>query len=114
MATAEGLVRVVVEDSGSGIPEKDLELIFEKFVQGGKIQSHAGGTGLGLAICREIVQAHGGRIWAENRAEGGARIALEMPLAGPPAAAEQDILQPRAGHDEDLLTERIQEGSAAA
>ena len=55
-----------------------LEAIFDKFIQSSKTRTGAGGTGLGLAICREIVNAHQGRIWAENRPEGGARIAFEI------------------------------------
>jgi signal transduction histidine kinase len=74
----DDFVRVAVRDEGEGIPEGELEDIFDKFVQSSKHASGAGGTGLGLAICREIVSAHGGRIWAENRAEGGACLTLEL------------------------------------
>lgn len=76
-----GAFVVSVSDQGIGIPEDELEAIFDKFVQSTKTRTAAGGTGLGLAICREIVQAHGGRIWAENRVEGGARVSFEIPLA---------------------------------
>ena len=114
IATAAGLARVVVEDSGSGIPESDLELIFEKFVQAGSIKKHAGGTGLGLAICREIVAAHGGRIWAENRTEGGARITFQVPLEGPPVAAEPDILQTASGDERSSLAATPEERRDAA
>ncbi|MBI4601284.1 MAG: HAMP domain-containing protein [Planctomycetes bacterium] len=78
-------VRVSVEDRGVGIPPEDLEAVFDKFVQSKRTKSGAGGTGLGLTICREIVSAHGGRIWAENRPEGGAAIRFELPIHGPPA-----------------------------
>ena len=69
-----------VEDGGPGIPEDELELVFDKFAQSSKTKSGAGGTGLGLAICREIVSAHGGRIWAESRSGGGARFCLTLPI----------------------------------
>lgn len=70
----------VVRDQGPGIPEDELEAIFDKFVQSTRTKSGAGGTGLGLAICSEIIAGHGGRIWAENNPEGGAAIAFEIPL----------------------------------
>jgi signal transduction histidine kinase len=103
MASEEGRARVVVEDSGVGIPEGELELIFENFAQASNSKAQSGGTGLGLAICREVVGAHAGRIWAANRPEGGARITVELPLEGPPATSQQDILRPSDGsHGQDL------------
>jgi PAS domain S-box-containing protein len=65
-------LRVSLEDQGVGIPEDELDAIFDKFVQSSKTKSGAGGTGLGLAICREIVNAHGGRITARNTPLGAA------------------------------------------
>lgn len=76
-----GAFVISVSDEGIGIPKDELEAIFDKFVQSSKTRTAAGGTGLGLAISREIVQAHGGRIWAENRVEGGGRVSFEIPLA---------------------------------
>jgi signal transduction histidine kinase len=55
-----------VADEGGGIPEGELESVFDKFVQSSVTKTGAGGSGLGLSICREIVEAHGGKIWAEN------------------------------------------------
>jgi signal transduction histidine kinase len=75
-----GHVRVSVRDHGIGIPEGELELIFDKFVQSSKTKSGAGGTGLGLAICRQIVEGHGGRIWAEHADGGGALFTFDLPL----------------------------------
>lgn len=75
----QDLLRVTVTDQGEGIPDDELEAIFEKFVQSSKTKSAAGGTGLGLPICRQIVAAHKGRVWAENRAEGGAMLIFEIP-----------------------------------
>lgn len=74
--------RVSVADTGPGIPDADLELIFDRFytVDRSRARSKAG-TGLGLAIAREIVQAHGGRIWAGRAEEGGALLTFTVPLA---------------------------------
>jgi PAS domain S-box-containing protein len=72
-------IAVRVVDQGPGIPEEELEQIFEKFVQSSRTTTGAGGTGLGLAICREIVNQHDGRIWAENALPCGARICFELP-----------------------------------
>ncbi|HVN89665.1 MAG TPA: HAMP domain-containing sensor histidine kinase [Candidatus Binataceae bacterium] len=76
----DGKLNVSVSDQGIGVPEAELSSIFDKFVQSSKTTSGAGGTGLGLAICREIVPAHQGRIWAQNREEGGAQFIFELPL----------------------------------
>jgi signal transduction histidine kinase len=73
-------VVVTISDEGVGIPEDEWDIIFDKFAQSSKTRTGAGGTGLGLAICREIVAAHAGRIWAENRSEGGARFSIELPV----------------------------------
>ena len=77
MAT-EGGVSVAVEDNGPGLPAGDPERLFAKF-QRGHEESSAGGAGLGLAICRFIVNAHGGRISASQRPEGGARFVFSLP-----------------------------------
>lgn len=78
---ADDAVRVSVSDRGPGIPESELEAVFDKFVQSSKTKTGAGGTGLGLAISHEIIAAHGGRIWAQNRPEGGATFSFEIPLS---------------------------------
>lgn len=72
---------VSVRDQGAGIPENELEHIFDKFVQSSKNKAGAGGTGLGLPICREIITAHKGRIWAENNPDIGANMSFEIPLS---------------------------------
>jgi len=59
-------IKVSIIDQGIGIPDDELESIFDKFVQSRKTKTNAGGTGLGLAICKKIIQAHSGQIWAEN------------------------------------------------
>lgn len=67
---------IEVEDKGQGIPEDQLEKIFDRFEQGGK---NAGGFGLGLYICREIVEAHGGSITAATNQFGGATFRIVLP-----------------------------------
>ena len=74
------VLELAVSDEGVGIPESELELVFDKFVQSSKTRSNAGGTGLGLAICREIVALHGGRIWASNNQGPGATLRVLLPL----------------------------------
>lgn len=69
--------RLSVEDTGPGIDAEDLPRVFEPFWTG-RTGDHTG-AGLGLSICRTIVEAHGGRIWAEARAGGGAAIRFELP-----------------------------------
>lgn len=70
---------IAFSDTGIGIPEEELESIFEKFVQSSRTKTGAGGTGLGLAICREIVQAHRGTIAAINNPTGGATFTFVLP-----------------------------------
>ena len=72
-------IRIAISDQGPGIPETELESVFEPFVQSSQTKNGAGGTGLGLPICRQILNAHRGRIWAENPSSGGARIVFEFP-----------------------------------
>lgn len=72
---------ISVADSGIGIPESELELIFEKFYRVSSDSTRGiGGAGLGLYICKIIVEAHGGRIWAGNRVQGGAVLSFSLPL----------------------------------
>jgi signal transduction histidine kinase len=73
-----GHVRLSVVDSGTGIPEGALDSIFERFSQAGR-NDRRGRLGLGLYISRCIVEAHGGRIWAERPPGAGARISLTLP-----------------------------------
>lgn len=76
----EGRLKVSVSDEGVGLPEDELETVFDKFIQSSKTKTGAGGTGLGLAISKEIIEAHQGRIWAKNNAEGGAIFTFTLPL----------------------------------
>jgi two-component system sensor histidine kinase KdpD len=74
-----GSVLVAVADRGPGLLPEDLNKVFEKFYRG-QDRSEQSGAGLGLAICRGIVEAHGGRIWAENHPGGGALFRFTLPL----------------------------------
>lgn len=69
-------LRVTVFNEGSHVPENDLDHIFEKFY---RVSSEPGGTGLGLAIARGIVEAHGGRIWADNVGRRGVSFTFTLP-----------------------------------
>jgi two-component system, OmpR family, sensor histidine kinase KdpD len=73
-------VQIVVMDRGIGIPKEDLERVFDKFYRVQRPEQVTG-TGLGLAICKGIVEAHGGRIWAEGRIGGGTCISIAIPVA---------------------------------
>ncbi len=91
-ARDETRVRLSVVDTGPGVPREAIERIFDKFFRVGDGASTEGtvesqgrsattqprGLGLGLYICRRIVQAHGGRIWAENGPEGGSVFHVEL------------------------------------
>ncbi len=77
-----GEVEIEVIDAGPGVPEDQREAIFEKFH---RAAPKVPGLGLGLTVCRGIVLAHGGRIWCENVAGGGASFHFTLPADEPPA-----------------------------
>ncbi len=76
----EDSVELSVSDTGPGISDEDLPHLFERFYRGDPARGRTGGSGLGLAIVRQLVEAHGGTIQAENRPEGGARFVLQIPI----------------------------------
>jgi two-component system sensor histidine kinase KdpD len=78
IAVAERELVFGIADRGPGIPDGEERRIFDKFYR--LDPARAGGVGLGLTICRGIIEAHGGRIWAENRAGGGALFRFALPL----------------------------------
>ena len=78
--TEPGFVRFSVRDSGVGIPSDELERIFERFYKADRARS-GGGTGLGLSISRHLVEAHGGRIWAESVEGQGSTFYFTIPVS---------------------------------
>ena len=84
-AASDGLVAIAVADRGPGLDEDDVPRVFDKFYRGAGASRD--GLGLGLAICKGIVDAHGGRLWAENRSGGGAVFRFTLPVATPPQTA---------------------------
>jgi C4-dicarboxylate-specific signal transduction histidine kinase len=74
-SAAEGRVRVALRDYGHGIPENALADIFRPFFT---TKNH--GLGMGLSISRSMVEAHGGKLWAENAPDGGAVFWIDMPM----------------------------------
>ncbi|MGH2657900.1 MAG: ATP-binding protein [Actinomycetota bacterium] len=77
-AAPEG-VRISVANAGAGIPDEALPTVFERYKRGDEA-AREGSVGLGLFIVRSLTQGHGGTVWAENREEGGTRIAFTLPL----------------------------------
>jgi len=77
-----GDLEVSVEDTGVGLTREAQQRMFERFWRGEQSRTRAGGgAGLGLAIAQGFVEAQGGRLWAENRRDGGARFAFTLPIA---------------------------------
>ncbi|HEY0583412.1 MAG TPA: ATP-binding protein, partial [Chloroflexota bacterium] len=97
---AEDRVRIETRDAGRGIPDDQLERIFERFQQVDASDSRLkGGTGLGLAICRKIVEQHGGRIWAES-SPSGSTFCIELPIDSRRAAGSDSLH--RMSHKQDM------------
>ena len=80
---------VTVSDKGRGIPAGEEQRIFEKFHRVAS-EGNQGGAGIGLTICRSIVEAHGGRIWADNLPTGGAAFHFALPLTEPPLIEHEE------------------------
>ncbi len=77
---AEDLIEVQVRDYGIGVPDDEIESIFDRFYRGKRVKEGVAGTGMGLSIARDIVKAHGGSMWAANMAEGGACFFFTLPV----------------------------------
>ncbi len=80
-AAAGGDIEIRIRDHGPGIPDDELESIFDAFVQSSRTRDGSGGTGLGLTICRRILAAHGGSVQAGHAPGGGALLRLRLPAA---------------------------------
>jgi K+-sensing histidine kinase KdpD len=75
-------VTISVRDQGRGLPAADLDRVFDKFYRADNSDSQAAyGYGLGLYVCRQLIEAHHGRIWAENDPQGGAVFSFTLPVA---------------------------------
>jgi len=79
-------ILITIADDGPGIPEADLERIFDRFYRAqGKRPPRSGGAGLGLAISKRLIEIHGGTIHAENARPTGARFVIKLPRIAEPA-----------------------------
>jgi signal transduction histidine kinase len=77
-------VSLEVIDTGEGIPVADLPFVFERFYRADGVRSRdTGGSGIGLSIAKRIVEDHGGSVFAENSAEGGAVVGFSLPRTVP-------------------------------
>jgi signal transduction histidine kinase len=86
----DGWCEVSVEDTGPGIPNEHLPLVFERFYRVDPSRSRDdGGTGIGLAIARSVVEAHGGRIWVESGSGRGATFLFVLPMNAPVARGKE-------------------------
>ncbi|MCS6871612.1 MAG: GAF domain-containing protein, partial [Anaerolineae bacterium] len=92
---AERMLTVGVTDTGKGVPPEMRTHIFEKFVQISKsaVRGHRG-SGLGLTFCRLAIEAHGGKIWVESGAEGGAAFFFTLPLTAQPSVSGRESDHP--------------------
>jgi len=90
--TGQDELVVTVSDKGAGIPAGEEQRIFEKFHRVDS-EGNQGGAGLGLTICRSIVEAHGGRIWADNLSSGGVAFHFALPLTESPLIEQEESTQ---------------------
>lgn len=74
------MVKYIIEDEGMGIPESEMESVFNKFIQSSKTSTDSGGTGLVLAICKQIIRGHLGKIWAEQNINTGSRFCFYLSI----------------------------------
>lgn len=94
LSPKEGMVRLVVEDAGSGVPEESLPRLFDKFYRVPRGGRHTtGGSGVGLAVVRGFAEAMGGRVTARRSELGGLAVDLDLPVAAE-ATAEASVAAP--------------------
>ncbi|MBW7900372.1 MAG: response regulator [Rhodocyclaceae bacterium] len=109
-----GMIQIDVRDSGVGFPQEEAETIFDKFQQarqGDTLHDRPKGTGLGLAICKEIVERHGGRIWARSEPGRGSVFSLTLPPAADGRAAPDASAEPGASTGSAAGADREAEGA---
>jgi two-component system OmpR family sensor kinase/two-component system sensor histidine kinase BaeS len=98
----EERVLVSVRDTGAGIPPEDLPHVFERFYRADRSRArNTGGSGLGLTIAKQIVEAHGGQIWAQSWLGAGSTFAFSLPLSAPVST----LLSSRSRHTPALAPE---------
>jgi two-component system, OmpR family, sensor histidine kinase SenX3 len=94
---ADDMAEISVADQGIGIPQRDLERIFERFYRVDPARSRAtGGTGLGLAIVKHVTAAHGGKVTVWSKVGEGSTFTLRLPIANRPRAAAGNSQPPAA------------------
>jgi two-component system phosphate regulon sensor histidine kinase PhoR len=91
-------IRIGVRDHGPGIPHNDLKRVFERFYRS-QSRGKARGSGIGLSLVKHIAEAHGGRAWAENAADGGAIVAISLPRKDPSQRISAPGPQPEGSID---------------
>jgi signal transduction histidine kinase len=101
---AAGRAVIIVADQGPGIPSSDHGRVWQPFVRLGEGAGAEGGSGLGLTVVRQVVEAHGGRVWIDNVSGGGARVCASFPMLA--AAGSQPAPAPAAASSERLLPTR--------
>ncbi len=100
LLSSQPFIRLDVSDSGSGIPPEHLPHVFERFYRVDPSRSRStGGSGIGLAIARQLMEAHGGRIWAESEPGKGSVFHFTLPAGSPASDGEipEEVAEITAG-----------------
>ncbi len=113
---SESLIQIEIRDTGIGFPPEDAEAIFDKFQQamhGDTLQDRPKGTGLGLSICREIINRHGGMVWAQSQPNHGSTFTLTLPAATKPPTNPVSVrhIAPISDDDRTIVSVRTQRKS---